>query len=389
MNPISCKNHPGNLAIFLLWNSSIVQFACNECDDNQSKLSSEKKLKKLTIKKALQEPDYFIKQFNLDETSQRIMNNLQSKPDSVLKELIENLEKSIKDIQIMLEQAIIQFKGQILHIIKCRDQFRTNLGKISYYTQFTQLINNLNNQKVVSHDFVNEIENNIQILFFKMQKNTAIFNQEVQKQYVIPKLDKKEGNFQIQQLQQRLMQFRKDIHPIFENNLSRFSNSLKFSQNQKHQNCKVSQNGKLIETELNVWQCCLCDQMIPTDCSTQFAFKIIELKYVMIGIGFRDTVQSKYYGNCSGLGAGTYCIYNSGLCYSNDQSDMDNKYIGFGFSVNDIIIVEVNIQKKIVKWTKQSTNQSFSMNIDIQKELYPCIQLNDRCKIEILDYPFE
>ncbi|CAD8097986.1 unnamed protein product [Paramecium primaurelia] len=168
-----------------------------------------------------------------------------------------------------------------------------------------------------------------------------------------------------------------------------FSQSLTFSTIYKNSNCSITQNGKVIETSYGNWQCCMCDQMIPKNGLIQFAIKIIEISSIMIGIGFRDIVQSRNYINCYDIGQGTYNIHINGYCYNHDQQDKNNKQIAFPFLTNDIIIVEVDIQKKYVKWTKQSTNQSFTLNIDTSKDLYPCVHLHSRCKVEILNQVFK
>ncbi|CAD8117760.1 unnamed protein product [Paramecium sonneborni] len=102
----------------------------------------------------------------------------------------------------------------------------------------------------------------------------------------------------------------------------------------------------------------------------QFAFKIIKLgSGIMIGI-----VQNR-----------TYNIDNNGSCYNHDQPDKNDKQIAFGYSTNDIIIVEVDIIKKYVKWKKQSTNKSLTFSIDTTKDLYSCVHLLGYCKVEILN----
>ncbi|CAD8129141.1 unnamed protein product [Paramecium sonneborni] len=388
MNQILCKNHPDNSAIYLLWNSQTLQFACEECHENYCDKNYEESFKKLTIRKALKEPHYFLKQFNLDEKSKRIIRNLENIPETILKELIEKMEKSLREIQIVFEKAIIELKEKICLLLQSRDQFKNKLGKISYYTLFIQIMENLNVQQFVTHDYINQIEDRLKELFCKINDNSVIFNSEIQEQLILPKLEKKEGISQLQLLQNRLNQFRQEINPFLVNNQDQFSKFLTFSKTHKHLNSQVSQNGKVIETDLNIWQCCLCDQMIPKLGVTKFAFKILEMSYIMIGFGIREIVKNSNYENCSSLGGGTYCIYNPGYCYSHDQKEIDNKYIGWGFSTNDIIIVEVDMKNKYVKWTKQSINKSFAMNIDTTLDLYPCLQLNSKGKVEIINQSF-
>ncbi|CAD8075042.1 unnamed protein product [Paramecium sonneborni] len=163
-----------------------------------------------------------------------------------------------------------------------------------------------------------------------------------------------------------------------------FSQQLTFSTTYKFKSCSVTQNGKVIENNTGGWYCCMCDQIIPKNNLIQFAFKIIKLgSGIMIGIGFRDIVQSIGYFNCFSIGRGTYNIHNSGYCQNHDQQDKDSKQIAFQFSTNDIIIVEVDIEKKYVKWIKQSTNESFTLAIHTSKELYPCVHIINKSKVEI------
>ncbi|CAD8130663.1 unnamed protein product [Paramecium sonneborni] len=98
-------------------------------------------------------------------------------------------------------------------------------------------------------------------------------------------------------------------------------------------------------------------------------------------IHFYDTLLEVHYR--------TYNIYYNGYCYNHDQQDKNGQSIAFSFTTNDIIIVEVDIQKKYVKWTKQSTNQSFTLSIDTSKDLYPCLHLFGRSKVEILNQVFK
>ncbi|CAD8205981.1 unnamed protein product [Paramecium octaurelia] len=382
MNQILCKYHPDNQAIFLLWNSETLKIACEECYENFSNSDYGQKFKKLTIRKALKEPDYFIKQFDLDEKSKTIMSSLENIPETILTELIEKIEKSIQEMSIILEKVIIEMKDRVCLLIQSRNQLRYNLEKNSYYSQFIKLIDNLNSQQFVTHEFVNEAENKIKELFLQINNNKAVFNSEVQEQLNLPKLAKQAGISQINELQNRMNQFRREIHPFLVHN---YNKSLTFSKVHKNMHCLISQNGKTVETSLNCYQSCLCDQMIPNYGVTQFAFLIVELTNVMIGVGNKSIVESRKYELCNNLGGGAYSISNSGQCYSHDQI-INNKSTGFGFSKNDIIIVEIDISDKYIKWTKQSTNQSFVMAINTTLNLQPCLQFIGKGKVEIIDF---
>ncbi|CAD8179775.1 unnamed protein product [Paramecium pentaurelia] len=188
-------------------------------------------------------------------------------------------------------------------------------------------------------------------------------------------LKEKQAELQIcQQSNQKNEQMMKQLQQNLKQEWQ-FSQFLTFSTTYKHSSCSVTQNGKVIENSSGGYYCYMCDQMIPKNGVIQFAIKIIEINSIMIGIGFRDIVQSKGYQSCYSIGGGTYNIYSSGYCYNHDQQDKNDKKIAFEFQKNDIIIVEVDIQKKYIKWTKQSTNESFTLTIDTSKDLYPCVKV--------------
>ncbi|CAD8196071.1 unnamed protein product [Paramecium octaurelia] len=171
-----------------------------------------------------------------------------------------------------------------------------------------------------------------------------------------------------QEINQKNEKMIQQLQPTLED--QQFSQSLTFSSTYKPTSCSATQNGKVIETSTSAWQCCMCDQMIPKNGVFQFTVKIIQIQEIMIAIGFRDVVQSKSYQSCQYIGGGTYNIYNNGQCQNHDQQDKDSKYIAFKFAKNDIIIVEVDIEKKYVKWTKQSTDESFTLLLFIHPNIY-------------------
>ncbi|CAD8178198.1 unnamed protein product [Paramecium pentaurelia] len=196
---------------------------------------------------------------------------------------------------------------------------------------------------------------------------------------------KEEYSLQIIKLEQQLKDKQKEKDKI--NDGLQFSSCLTFSQTFKHKDFMISQNAKILEcttTTTYNYGCCLCDQMIPKQGVTRFRFKIIELSNIMIGIGYKEMIQNtNYQGNYS-IGKGTYSIRYCGNCWNHNQQDKNGTKIAFPYSVNDIIEVEVDIQKKYIKWTKQQTNQSFILEIDTSMDLYPCIHMEGKCKVEIL-----
>ncbi|CAD8158105.1 unnamed protein product [Paramecium octaurelia] len=73
------------------------------------------------------------------------------------------------------------------------------------------------------------------------------------------------------------------------------------------------------------------------------------------------------------LNSRSYTINSCKYCFSHHDTARDAKVLSFEFSINDIILIEVDIQNKIIKWTKANTNQSLTLNIDTTYDLYPCL----------------
>ncbi|CAD8204322.1 unnamed protein product [Paramecium pentaurelia] len=314
---------------------------------------------------------------------------------------INSLSNEFKDIQLQqFKQYVSKFEKDLslMHKFSQFDQIEAELKlhkqeKESLKNQLTESEKiNLGNQQIIN-DFKKNDAEQIKLIqdLRKQNEGQSIKIKELEQQKTQCEVIVKEKQEELQicqQQNQKQEQMLKQLQQTLVQD-QQFSQSLTFSTIYKNSNCSVSQNGKVIETSYNGWQCCMCDQMIPKNGVVQFAIKIIENSNIMIGIGFRDIVQSKNYSCCHGLGGGTYNIYYNGQCYNHDQQDKSGQQIAFPFSTNDIIIVEVDIQKKQVKWKKQSTNQSFTLNIDTSKELYPCVHLQGRCKVEILNQGFK
>ncbi|CAD8105646.1 unnamed protein product [Paramecium sonneborni] len=161
---------------------------------------------------------------------------------------------------------------------------------------------------------------------------------------------------------------------------SSFQKQLTFSSEHKHRDAVVSNNGKIVECGGS----CLCDQLIPTHQVTKFAFKILNSKACYVGIGIKQVMQETSY-NYVGLNQGSYLIRNDQHSYSHNQQRNNNK-LSFHFSDNDIIIIEVDIQKKNIKWTKFQSGESFNQQICSCYDLYPCIRSGSDSKVKILGF---
>ncbi|CAD8149861.1 unnamed protein product [Paramecium pentaurelia] len=340
-----------------------------------------------------------IKQLNLQlknlKIFQDILQEAQSQYESVIK-TINALSILFKNQQLQkFNEYVFQFEQDfsIIRKLKYFDNIEAELNLLRKDNQSLQ--NRLtesekqNQQKIIEIDKQN-IEQMLMIALLRDQKEvlgTKVKELEQQNRQI--EVNLKEKQQQLERFQHSNQKNKKIVKQLQLTLLNlQFSQQLTFSTTYKHNNCQVTQNGKVIENDSGQWSCCMCDQMIPKNGIILSAFQIIENTYIMIGIGFRDIVQSKGYSNCHSIGGGTYNIYNEGHCYNHDQQDKNDKQISFPFSTNDIIIVEVDIQKKYIKWTKQSTNQSFTLTIDTSKDLYPCVHLHSRCKIKILNQIF-
>ncbi|CAD8105553.1 unnamed protein product [Paramecium primaurelia] len=321
--------------------------------------------------------------------------NIQKEDLNQLEIISNNFGKLLQNDLLATERINKIFKDLSSNFIIRQSNFKSYIDETTLHKQEKESLKNQlteRNQQIIN-DFKKNDAEQIKLIqdLRKQNEGQSIKIKELEQQKtqceVIVK--EKQAELQIcQQQNQKLEEMLKQLQQTLVQD-QQFSQSLTFSTTYKNSNCSVSQNGKVIETSCNGWQCCMCDQMIPKNGLIQFAIKIIEINLIMIGIGFRDIVQSKNYSCCHGLGGGTYNIYYNGQCYNHDQQDKSGQQIAFPFSTNDIIIVEVDIQKKQIKWTKQSTNQSFTLNIDISKELYPCVHLQGRCKVEILNQGFK
>ncbi|CAD8116909.1 unnamed protein product [Paramecium primaurelia] len=345
-----------------------------------------------------------MKQLNLQlqhfKLYQDILNEALNKYNLIM-QTISSLSNEFKDIQLQQFKQYVSNFEKDLSLMQKFTQFDQIEAELKLYKQQKELLqnqltesekNNLGNQQVINDFKKNDAEQkkliqdlkkqnegySIKVKELEQQKTQCeVIVKEKQAELQICQQQNQKNNEMLKQLQQTLVQDQQ------------FSQSLTFSTTYKHIQGSVTQNGKVIENSSGGYYCCMCDQMIPKNGVIQFAIKIIEIADIMIGIGFRDIVQSKSYNDCYNIGRGTYNIQFNGYCWNHDQSDKNGKQIAFPFSTNDIIIVEVDIQKKYVKWTKSSTNQSFTLNIDTSKDLYPCVHLWGRCKVEILNKVFK
>ncbi|CAD8109505.1 unnamed protein product [Paramecium primaurelia] len=333
-------------------------------------------------------------QFNLQLQNFKIYQDILHEALNQYELIINNISQEFKEVQQQKFNEYLPNFDKDLSLIKKItkfDQFEIQLNqqkeKLQNELHECQTIN-LANQQIIS-DFKKHDAELLQLVTdLRNQNNQLSREKEQQKvEYEVKLKHKQEELEKIMQSNCRNEEMVKQLK--IDKQVWQFSQSLTFSTSYKHSNCLVTQNGKMVENSSGHYNCCMCDQMIPKNGVIQFAIKIIEICDLLIGIGFRDIVQSKIYQNSCYVGGGTYNIDNIGRCWNHDQQDKCGKSIAFSFSQNDIIIVEVDIQKQYVKWINFQTNQTFSLTIDTSKDLYPCVHFNSRNKLEILNQVFK
>ncbi|CAD8213642.1 unnamed protein product [Paramecium pentaurelia] len=267
------------------------------------------------------------------------------------------------------------------------DKFNQDYNQFQQFLDINQKLNEIKLLSEQIHNIQKEKQEQ-QTVFENELKKIKEANEQMKKENLEQKtlLEKqiKGNNSDIKQLKEQIDSIKKENLNL-EQNLnyfapnykiflkivsSQYQKQLTFSQNNKHSSCEVTQNGKMVQNG----GYCLCDQAIPKNGVTSFAFKIIQLSnYCYIGIGMREIIQKNNYGGNTGIGYGSYTISLNKSYYSHHEQDKNGTQLPFDFTINDIIIVEVDIQNKNVKWTKANTNQSFTLQIDTTYDLYPCL----------------
>ncbi|CAD8083147.1 unnamed protein product [Paramecium primaurelia] len=390
MNFMMCKYHPENQVIFLLWNDSMLQFACEECSENQKKQENKQILKQLSIRKALKEPDYFLGEFNLNKENRQLIKQIENLPIQKLNSLMQTIDTCVKEIQISLSDLINKIKENILNIIQRKEKLRNNLEKISFYAQFTVVFQGLNSQKCLTDDVLNQIEDTIRQLFFEIDKNQNSFNQEVQKQLLLPKIEKINDSKQYQIFIKKLQNFKDSISPFLIQNTQdliqyqqNYNKDLKFSNIHKQSQIQVSLEGKMAYAAEDVWQVVLCEQPIPQNRKISFYFNILQLHQFYCGICFKNLISKDYRGYVSNIGHGYYLMCRYGNIYSHHDNKINGQQKGFPSYNGDTIEIIVDMIEKTITWTNNRSKQSFKLTIQTIDTLYPCLRIA-KSKVQIL-----
>ncbi|CAK81374.1 unnamed protein product (macronuclear) [Paramecium tetraurelia] len=324
---------------------------------------------------------------------EQTLNKTQVKLTQELQQKIINFQETqlkYEEIIKIKDQEIGQIKNQIKEQQKIEIQMNKNSKDVEFLKNHPRDVLKINqgDQQLIN-DFKIKDQEQTKLILDLRNKNERLMIElkEVEQQKVESEIKLRQKQEELEKCQESNEKNEEILKQLQQQSIVQewqFSQSLTFSKTYKHNNLQVTQNAKVIENAQVGWCCAICDQMIPKNGIIYFAIKIIEKGRIMIGIGFRDIVQSKEYYDCYSIGGGTYNIWDEGYCYNHDQQDKTEE-VAFSYSINDIIIVEVDINNKYITWKKSSTNQSFALTIDTSKDLYPCVHLSGQSKVEILN----
>ncbi|CAD8129917.1 unnamed protein product [Paramecium sonneborni] len=328
----------------------------------------------------------------------------------------------------LFNQTIKQFQDHLLKIDSINDKLKKNQDHQNFtniYKQFCDYMDKFEKDCFKFQKFLqmDQLENELETLREKLRLNIELKEKEQKEMKELHEQAIQDFKKQYQQMMKKFEDEQKEIKQKFNQNLTQkqlqlqqartkldqieqiqlesekqkkieleeirlFNKSLQFSNTYKHSSCQVSECGKLVaEVNNSGWYYCLCEQSIPKTGKILFAFQILDGSYFHVGIGFREIMQKNNYINCYHPGCGTYVINNYGILFSHSNKDVDNKQLCFLFTNNDIIIIEVCIEHKYIKWRK-SNNPYLTFvvdDIDTSQELYPCVSVYGKSRIRLLD----
>ncbi|CAD8213730.1 unnamed protein product [Paramecium pentaurelia] len=306
--------------------------------------------------------------------------NLETEKNNLVNSMQESFKQKFNEINDKLEQ-----KEQEYNNMKEQHEQRIQDNK----KQFEQ------DKTILMKKFEDECNKYILILLYRKQSQIGIQSKfKFKKIRITRSINQTRLNQQTQVRIRKIKQnpIRKSIFIInllYYFQIQLYNKSLSFSNTYKHTNCQLSEGGKVVADTNNNGnsQYCLCEQAIPKTGKIQFAFQMISGSNFMVGIGFRDIMQKNNYQSCYSTGYGTYLISYHGYTYSHHNKDLYGKQLSFQFTNNDIIIIEVCIEHKYIKWSRQNNPQLtyiVQLDIDTSQELYPCVGVLNS-KIKLLD----
>ncbi|CAD8080824.1 unnamed protein product [Paramecium primaurelia] len=158
----------------------------------------------------------------------------------------------------------------------------------------------------------------------------------------------------------------------------------RFSQELKYEEITLTNNQSIAQGDLFA----LCEPVLPLNVSTKFAFKCHE-DGIYIGVCRKELIKiANFNPKLNKLGHGAYLIFCDGSVYSHLEKEKNYTKQSFKYGKNDIIQVIVNINEQKITWIKQSTNEEYSMKLEVADDLCPCVQLWGKpgTQVEIIDF---
>ncbi|CAD8120382.1 unnamed protein product [Paramecium sonneborni] len=158
--------------------------------------------------------------------------------------------------------------------------------------------------------------------------------------------------------------------------MNQYARELEFCSFNKHQHLKVPENErKKIKTETgnSGWYFGICNKRIPDKRVTKVCFKVTgqEKEAFILGIGSKDIMRQNNFYDCQKQGRGTYILMN----YEGFFNHQGQKREAFKFWPNDVIMIEVDMNLKFIRWTKKDTRDGFATKLVLEGELYFCVGL--------------
>ncbi|CAD8197715.1 unnamed protein product [Paramecium octaurelia] len=215
------------------------------------------------------------------------------------------IKENIQNLQQILSNKIE--KSQELQCIfnefnNYSDKFNEDYIQFQQYIEINQKVNEITQLKEQIDSILKEksqqttqFENDL----IKMKQQIESINKQnlesknsFEKQIKTKEEDNKQLKELIEQIKKQNLNLEQNLNNFAP---SQYQKQLNFSQTHKHPSCEVTQNGKMVQNGAY----CLCDQVIPKNGVTSFAFKIIQLNQsCFIGIGMREIIQkNNYEGN--------------------------------------------------------------------------------------------
>lgn len=80
-----------------------------------------------------------------------------------------------------------------------------------------------------------------------------------------------------------------------------------------------------------------------------------------------------YYSN---TGHGSYLISSNGYSWSSYKPEYNSKYEPFQFKTGDIIHLEFSLKERMLRFKKESTDQTYSLEVEINGDpIHPAVNL--------------